>query len=146
MSVASYGRVQDKVEDPRRIELMLLGKVNAQMSAADEQGWRERIDASYQNRRVWNAFRADVVAQDAAGAGLPDELKAGLINISLWVDSYSAKLLSQDAPLHPLIAVNEQIITGLRESLEHSRKAPVGATSAAEQPPAAAIPSGRLSA
>lgn len=146
MSVASYGRVQDKVEDPRRIEMMLLGKVNAQMSAADTQGWRERINAAYQNRRVWNAFRADVVTQDAAGTGLPDELKAGLINISLWVDSYSAKLLSQDAPLHPLIAVNEQIIAGLRESLETSRKAAVGAMSTATQSPAAVNSGGKLSA
>jgi flagellar protein FlaF len=147
MSVASYGRVQDQVEDPRRVEMMLLGKVNALMSAADGQGWRERIDASYQNRRVWNTFRTDIVAQDATGAGLPDELKAGLINISLWVDSYCAKLLSQDAPLHPLIAVNEQIIAGLRESIERSRQARTQpADRAAAQAPAAAGPTGRLSA
>jgi flagellar protein FlaF len=120
MSLQSYSRTQVKSEDPRRIELMLLQRINGRMATADTQTWRERLEAAYENRRVWNAFRTDLVMQDASGAGLADRLKAGLINLSLWIDSYSMKLIDRDVPLKPLIDINNEIIAGLRASLEHA--------------------------
>lgn len=133
--VTVYKRAQESVEDPRRIEIMLFQRVNAQMRDADTKGASDRLYAAWQNRRLWNAFRVDILAQDAGGAGLADELKAWLINISLWVDNFHVAVQRQDSPLAPMVEINEMIIDGLRQSLENSKQPPPPAVAPSETEP-----------
>jgi len=121
--VATYRRAQENVEDPRRIEIMMLQRVNLQMQEADTKGPVDRLYAAWQNRRLWSAFRLDILAQDMNGSGLPPELKARLINISFWVDNFHVAVQKQDKPLDPMVKINEMIIDGLRQSIDMTKKA-----------------------
>lgn len=144
--VAVYRRAQENVEDPRRIEIMLLQRVNAQMREADGKGPVDRLYAAWQNRRLWNAFRVDILAQDMSGTGLDNELKARLINISLWVDNFHVAVQKQDKLLAPMVEVNEMIVEGLRMSIENSKPAAQPAAAAPEGGPGARPSLGNISA
>jgi flagellar protein FlaF len=44
---------------------------------------------------------------------LPDETRAGIISLAIWVDKNSRKMLRGEAKIKPLIDVNRLIMEGM---------------------------------
>lgn len=75
--------------------------------ALDDKEYLEALDS---NRRLWQALEVDVSSNDNV---LPDELKAKIISLAIWVDKHSAKVTRGEANIQPLITVNQAIMEGL---------------------------------
>lgn len=130
MSVRRYQQAQDAAEDPRATEHRMLARVTGMLIDASERRGRELVEACYYNRKLWTIFQADLIHP---GNGLPDDLKARLISLSLWVQNYTGQVLD-GADVEPLISVNKSVMEGLRPN------APVIAASASTGPDRAAHP------
>jgi flagellar protein FlaF len=82
------------------------------MEDADkEENAMERIRAVANNRRLWLTMQMDLLSEDNA---LPDDLKGRLLSIAFWVGRYSLQAMKGEASVAPLIAVNKQIMEGMR--------------------------------
>jgi len=74
-------------------------------------GSREGIEALYYLRRLWSIVLDDV---QAPGNELPEELRAGIISIGLWMMREMDQLGGgKNTDLMPIIEINEIIRDGL---------------------------------
>ena len=81
-------------------------------AAAAGSGSRQTVSALYQLRRLWLVFLEDLNNPENA---LPDQLRAGLISIGIWVNKEIDRIISGAATdLTPLIEINEIIRDGLK--------------------------------
>ena len=81
----SYAEVlEDDQVAARRIEAQVLDRAVELLSDAadDPAAWRKGIDALHFTRELWLTFIDELIAPENA---LPDELKANLISIGIWV-------------------------------------------------------------
>ena len=64
------------------------------------------------NQRIWTVLQAFAAEENA----LPDQIKANLISLSIFVDKQTYKALSENDPkkLDVLININRQIAAGFR--------------------------------
>lgn len=75
-------------------------------------GSRQMVNALYQLRRLWLVFLEDLNNPDNA---LPNQLRAGLISIGIWVHKEIDRINSgATTDLTPLIEINEIIRDGLK--------------------------------
>lgn len=106
--------VEDSRETMRERERAAMDRVIGMLRAAQEKGAlsRERIDALFYLRRLWMIFLDDL--KDPANE-LPDQLRAGLISIGIWmmkeIDRVNSRLTDD---LTPMIEINEIIRDGLK--------------------------------
>jgi len=112
MSLSAYQRVRTIAESPRHTEFRLVTQVTGEMIAAREAGLTgvALMPVLHRNREMWGAFSSACGAQ---GNGLPAELRAGIISLSLWVDRFTSDVVTGREPLEDLIEVNRQLLEGL---------------------------------
>ena len=65
----------------------------------------------HRNREMWSVFVTDCGAR---GNGLPNELRAQIISIGLWVERFTSDVVAGREPIGELISVNRTIMEGLR--------------------------------
>lgn len=113
MSLQAYQRVAARAETPREAEYRLFGQVTralmdaAALPAGDIKG---RMDALDWNRRLWSALASDCAD---SGNQLPDELRASMISLSLWVGRHTSAVIRQEEEIEPLVEINRMIMQGL---------------------------------
>lgn len=115
MALTAYQKAQRAAEDPRSAEYRLFGQVTGALMEAQSTGARgaQLIDAIDWNRRMWSTLAVDCM--DSANQ-LPQELRAQIVSLSLWVGKYSSEVMQRGASLDPLIEVNRTIMQGLRSA------------------------------
>ena len=119
MSVTAYQRAQQTLETPRTAEYRLFAQVTAALLEAERDGAkdiRRLVDAIDWNRRLWSVLAADCSAE---GNQLPNELRAQIISLSLWVSRYSSAVVQQGEEIEPLIYVNKNIMAGLADRAQN---------------------------
>ncbi|HZS84397.1 MAG TPA: flagellar biosynthesis regulator FlaF [Stellaceae bacterium] len=109
MSIAAYRRRKEAAETPRELERRAFLTVVGKLAEAQKTGGRAIIEACGLNYRLWTTLLLDLALPEN---GLPDDLKARLISIGLWVQRYTPQAM-QGAALDPLISVNRSIAEGL---------------------------------
>jgi|GEM_PF-921153 len=104
---------------PQENEILAFSIVTSQLAAANSE--QERIRALHRNTKLW-AF----VLQDIALSSnkLPENLKKEIARLGAWAMRYSTNAIAQRLPLEPLIAVNRNIIDGLRDQLARLQNLP----------------------
>jgi flagellar protein FlaF len=115
MSLQRYQAAQSATETARQTEYRLFGQVTRALVAARDAGAHARGTPEWHkallwNRRLWLALQGDLATD---GNALPDDLRARLISIALWVDKHSRKVMKGEGELTPLIEVNRNIMGGL---------------------------------
>jgi flagellar biosynthesis activator protein FlaF len=110
MSIAAYRRRQEAAESPRELERRAFRTVIGKLTEGKEKGGRVLIEACFLNSQLWSALAVDLALPDN---GLPNDLKARLISIALWVQRYTPQAMQGSAPPDPLISVNRNILDGL---------------------------------
>lgn len=112
MSVNAYVRAQKVAATPRSTEYRLMSEITGEMLAAHEAGLSgvKLAPALHRNRQVWSAFRNLCI--DPANA-LPEELRAGIISLGLWVDRYTSLVITGRESVDQLIEVNRTVMRGL---------------------------------
>ena len=123
MSIAAYKRTISDTESPRQIERRVLARVTSELErlgpdfdSAQQNPEKLKLlakglrDALWQNQQVWLTFQHDLAEQ---GNGLPPDLRAGLLSLSLWVDSHTRGVLHGRNKVRPLVEINQTIIRAL---------------------------------
>lgn len=113
MSLHAYQRARTMVESPRGTEYRLMSQITGDMIAARDAGLAGTalMPVLDRNRQVWSAFTS---ACAAAGNGLPDALRAGIVSIGLWVDRFTSDVVAGRDTIEELIDVNRSVIDGLK--------------------------------
>src|SRR5919198_2481281 len=109
MSIARYQRTQEITETPREMERRAFAIVTGKLIDAKSTHGTTLIEACYLNQRLWSTLAADLALPSNA---LPEELRARLLSLSIWVHRYTPRAMSGEASLDPLINVNRNIIEG----------------------------------
>jgi flagellar protein FlaF len=121
MSISAYRRQKEAAETPRELECRAFSVVIGKLTDAKTSGGQALVDACYLNNQLWTALTVDL---SLANNPLPEDLKARLISLAIWVQRYTPQAMA-GAALDPLIAVNRNILDGLRaQSESQSGKVP----------------------
>jgi flagellar protein FlaF len=113
MTLQAYQNTQRITEDPRNAEYRLFGQVtgaliDAQKSAKDAAPLVEAIDW---NKKLWRTLAADCMDDRNQ---LPQDVRAKIVSLSLWIAKYSRQVTRNGASLEPLIEVNRNMMQGLK--------------------------------
>ena len=111
-SVGKYRSAQSATENPRQTEYRLFAEVTKALlhNKGKSKPDPELIKAVDWNRRLWLTLQSDVMSDDNV---FPDDLKAAIISLAIWVEKQSRKAMRGEAPLDPLISINRTIMEGL---------------------------------
>lgn len=116
----AYRKTQLQTGSSRDTEYRLLAQVTSALLAVKEDGETVKqdpvkaarlADALNWNKQVWDVFVEDC---GTAGNQLPKELRAAIVSLGLWVTKETAHALDGQGDLDSLIAVNRDIMKGLR--------------------------------
>lgn len=113
MSLQAYQSAAQRAESPRQLEYRLFGQVTRALIEAAEvpvEDTATRIDALDWNRRLWSALASDCAAETNQ---LPDQTRASIISLSLWVNRHSSAIMRREEGFEDLINVNRMMMQGL---------------------------------
>ena len=113
MSLDAYRRVQARNQTPRQTEYAVFAQVTAAMmnaQKAEAKDLQDLVRIVHDNRRLWAALATDCADPDNA---LPNETRAGIISLSMFVTKYSSDVVRRGASIEPLIDINKTIMAGL---------------------------------
>lgn len=116
MSLRAYQQAATSAETPRETEYRLFAQVTLALAEAarlDPRDFAGRAPALDWNRRLWSVLASDCAAE---GNGLPAELRAGIISLSIWVSKYTSDVIRGEDDIQDLIDVNRMIMQGLSAS------------------------------
>jgi flagellar biosynthesis activator protein FlaF len=113
MTLKAYQNTQRITENPRETEYRLFGQVTGALISAQRDGLSggPLAEAVDWNRRMWRTLAADCLDDRNK---LPQELRANIVSLSLFVTRYSKSVTRKGAPLDPLIDINRTIMQGLQ--------------------------------
>lgn len=112
MSLQAYERAQNTTQSPKQVEYRLFGQVTGALIDAKDGGERDKVffEAIDWNRRLWSTLSTDCGAR---GNKLPDQLRAQIVSLAIWVGKYSSKVALGRGDIQDLIDVNKTIMEGL---------------------------------
>jgi flagellar protein FlaF len=121
MSISAYRRQKEAAETPRELECRAFSVVIGKLTEAKTVGGQALIDACYLNNQLWTALTVDLSLADNP---LPEDLKARLISLAIWVQRYTPQAMAGTASVDALIAVNRNILDGLRAKPDNAPAGP----------------------
>jgi flagellar protein FlaF len=115
MSLKAYQNTQRIVENSREMEYRLFGEVTGALINAHKRKARggPLVEAVDWNRQLWRTLATDCLDDRNQ---LPQDVRAKIVSLSLWVVKYSRRVTREGAELTPLIEVNRSIMQGLGAS------------------------------
>ena len=113
MTLKAYQNTQRITENPRETEYRLFGQVTGALISAQRNGASggPLMEAVDWNRKLWRTLAADCLDDRNQ---LPEQLRANIVSLSLFVTRYSKDVTRNGAPLDPLIDINRTIMQGLQ--------------------------------
>jgi flagellar biosynthesis activator protein FlaF len=117
MSIQAYQTTAQKTEGPRQTEyrafaVVTRGLIDAAALPESEVG--RRTEALAKNRQLWTVLAADCGTE---GNQLPQNLRAQIISLAIFVDRHSRKIVREGASFDVLIDINRTIMQGLSPSV-----------------------------
>ena len=112
MTLQGYESTQSITEHPRETEYRLFARVTrALMDVQDHELTNTEFHQALNwNRRLWATLQFDLASEENL---LPDELRAKLVSLAIWVDKHSTLVMKGEGKIDPLISVNRTIMEGL---------------------------------
>jgi len=112
MTLQAYRNTQRITEDGRTTEYRLFGQVTGALIDVQKPGTSAGplVEAVDWNKKLWRTLAADCMDERNQ---LPQDLRARIISLSLWIAKYSRQVTREGASLEPLIQVNRTIMQGL---------------------------------
>lgn len=114
MSYQVYQRAQTSNESPSQIEYRLFAQVTNALIDVKDKPVRDAdtIAALDWNRRMWSVYSSDCGAK---GNQLPDQLRAGIISLAIWVSKHTSQVMRGQETIEALINVNKTVMEGLAD-------------------------------
>jgi flagellar protein FlaF len=113
MTLQAYQNTQRITEDPRSTEYRLFGQVTGALIDVQKAGQNggTLVEAIDWNKKIWRTLAADCMDDRNQ---LPQDIRAKIVSLSLWIAKYSRQVTRNGAPLDPLIEVNRNMMQGLK--------------------------------
>ena len=114
MSLRAYQQAATRAEPPKDAEYRLFGQVTRALMEATPLPRTDPkvIEAIDWNRRMWSTLANDCISESNA---MPQQMRAGIISLSMWVARYSSQVMGSSMPFDPLIDINRTIMQGLAQ-------------------------------
>ena len=114
---------QTTTHDPRDVEYRLLAQVTAAMIKARDNSddFKATVEAVSWNRDIWAALRQDLMVDSN---GLPKDLRASLVSVSLWIERETQNVMNKEGDLNAMIDINRNIMAGLKPEHAQDEQAP----------------------
>ena len=116
MSVQAYQKVATRTKGPRESEYQIFARVTRALIeafAGDPLAIGVRAKATGENRQLWSALAIDCANPDNR---LPQDTRAAIISLSIFVDKYTSQVMREGADPEVLIDINRTIMQGLAPS------------------------------
>ncbi len=113
MSIQAYQKTANRTADPRDVEFRLFAEVTRDLLEAQKAEKHEIskvVAALDKNRQVWGAMAMDCAQP---GNALPEELRAGIISLSMFVSRHTSEASRNRDEIETLIEINRNIMQGL---------------------------------
>jgi flagellar biosynthesis regulator FlaF len=113
MAIRDYHKAQKTIESQRASEYRRLAELTGALIESDK-NQRDAMayaNAVRNNQQFWSILRLQLVQ---ANTSLPPELRVQFLSLAEWVEKESALAAAGDHMLEGLIAVNRQIMEGLK--------------------------------
>lgn len=113
MSIQAYQKTANRTADPRDVEFRLFAEVTRDLidaQSAEKHEFGKVVEALDKNRRVWSAMAMDCAQP---GNALPEELRAGIISLSMFVSRHSSEASRNRDEIETLVDINRNIMQGL---------------------------------
>ena len=112
MSLQAYNKTIQATEDPKSMEYRLFAQITGDLMKAQESGKfdTDLADALGRNRQLWHALASDCRHPDNK---LPEQLRASIISLSIWVGKHSGAVMRREESVQDLIDINRTIMQGL---------------------------------
>ena len=110
----AYTNLDLPVQTSRQSEYQIFAKITGQLQAAaamEDFDVQKRALVIYENQKLWLALQEDLRHPDNA---FPDQLKAVLISLAIFIQTHSSKVLLGGEDIQPLIDVNICMMRGLQ--------------------------------
>lgn len=113
MAIRNYHEAQKTVESWRAAEYRRLAELTGALLDAEKQPDNAiaYANAVRHNQQFWSILRLQLVQSNTS---LPPELRLQFLSLAEWVEKESVLAASGDHTLEGLIAVNRQIMEGLK--------------------------------
>lgn len=103
-------------EHPRALERRVFSQVTRDLENVLANGGKPHLSESDQkalsrNQQLWGSLMFDCMQAENP---LPDSLKAGVISLAIFVDNYTGEVFAGRKAVDPLIAINRNVIRGLK--------------------------------
>lgn len=99
----------------RSVEFAVMAKVTRtlqQATQAKEKDFPNFVRALNENRNLWSIFISDLYDPDNK---LDQNLKIQIIELGIFVQKHTSKVLSEKASVKPLLDINAAMLRGLRD-------------------------------
>ncbi|SDD58182.1 MULTISPECIES: flagellar biosynthesis regulator FlaF [Kordiimonas] len=122
MSYQAYQKAQHSAENASQVEYRLFAEVTNALMKAKERATRDKqmVEALDWNRRMWSVLSSDCGTE---GNGLPPQLRAGIISLSIWVSKHSSAVMRGEESIDDLININRTIMEGLADQAKLQQRA-----------------------
>lgn len=70
----------------------------------------KRMEALDWNRQLWTALASNCADEENQ---MPDQLRASIISLAIWVDKHTRLVMRKEDEIEPLIEINRMIMQGL---------------------------------
>jgi len=127
--IDAYKKTITQTATSRDTEYRLLAQVTSELikavenkkgAANDPTKMAQVATALNWNKQVWDVFVEDC---GTAGNQLPRDLRAAIVSLGIWVTKETAIALEGEGDLDSLVAVNRDIMKGLKPSQSADNKA-----------------------
>jgi flagellar biosynthesis activator protein FlaF len=114
MTAEHYRQAQISTGEPRQREYQLFAEITRDLLAASDLGSLDErqnlIRVLSRNRRLWQVLALDCSDNNNE---LPDETRAGIISLAMWVERHSRAIINEQGDIEALVNVNTTIMEGL---------------------------------
>lgn len=113
-AIRGYAENALSTRSDRRSEYDVFAKVTRRLRDAAQTAksdFPKYAEALHDNQRLWTALSVDVLA---TGNALPDPIKARILYLAEFTRVHSQKVLSEHAPVLPLLEINVAVMRGLK--------------------------------
>ena len=123
MGIAAYKSIIRESETPRQIERRVLTRITGALAKTAEEydsdiDSEQRLGILYnglgenliENQLFWQMLKNDLATKENAHT---TGLKASLLSLALWVERETNSVMGGSAGVRDLIAVNQNVISGL---------------------------------
>ncbi|MEO0939520.1 MAG: flagellar biosynthesis regulator FlaF [Pseudomonadota bacterium] len=113
-AIRGYAENAVSTRSDRRAEYDVFAKVTHRLRDTAQKAktqFPRFVEALHDNQRLWTALTVDVLSPDNT---LPEPLKARVLYLAEFTRQHTQKVLTQHAPVVPLLEINVAVMRGLK--------------------------------